>query len=269
MQWAFFIEIIDKKRKIMSIELNLVLPKFEGPLDLLLHLLEKNEVDIYDIPISLITEQFLQYIELNRAQNIELTSEFIVMAANLLEIKSRMLLPIHDDDDLAFTGDIEDDPRFELVQRLTEYRIFRDKALELDEQYQEYRNRAFKERSSAKQLQSDNSDELYKNMDIEILVNALNKVIARIPEYDETRKDYFKKLQRDNFTVEEKMLSLTQKFELKNYYTFAELVADSKIKIEVIVTFLALLELLKTGEFKIVQDSVFGEINIERVSNER
>ncbi len=252
----------------MTINLNLVLPKFEGPLDLLLHLLEKNEVDIYDIPISLITEQFIAYITANQAQNIELTSEFIVMAANLLEIKSRMLLPMHDEQALSFDANLEDDPRFELVQRLMEYRIYRDAALNLDENYQLFKGRCFKERSLLTQFKKDDNQDLYKDMDIDILVKALNKVILRIPEYDHTRKDYFQKLRRDNFTVEDKISFLELEFAENNFIEFSDLINEKMPKLEVIVTFLALLEILKTGQYKITQKQNFDNIIIERELDE-
>ncbi len=253
----------------MAIDLNLVLPKFEGPLDLLLHLLEKNEVDIYDIPINLITEQFIEYIEYNQQNNIEVTSEFIVMAAHLLEIKSRMLLPIHGEELVDFAGDYTQDPRFELVQRLNEYRIFRDAAITINQQYQEFKGRAFKEASLAKDFKTDNNDEeLYRDMDIDILVKALNKVIMRIPESDQNRKEFFSKLNRDQYTIEAKLNYLNLSFEEKSVYKFRELIHRKMPKIEVIITFLALLELLKTGQYKIKQEQNFDDIIIERVTDE-
>ncbi|MCK8058861.1 MULTISPECIES: ScpA family protein [unclassified Fusibacter] len=247
----------------MEIELNVTLPIFEGPLDLLLHLLEKNEVDIYDIPIIVITSQFLAYLETLDTVKLDVTSEFVVMAAHLLEIKSKMLLPIHgeNDEDLVMS---EEDPRFDLVQRLIEYKQYKDAAVDMKDKFDQFGGRYFKPTNELKRFKTsiDISADDYQ-VDISALVNALNKVIERIPEIDMTRKDYFKKLMRDVHTVEEKIEILTEKFTAKRRWQFDELVLDVTTKLELVITFLALLELLKTGLVSVVQDHTFDAIVIE------
>lgn len=248
----------------MNLELNVVLPTFEGPLDLLLHLLEKNEVDIYDIPIALITNQFIDYIEQSRKMSLEITSEFVVMAAHLLEIKSKMLLPIHSDSDFDEVFLDDADPRYELVKRLLEYKIYKQAAQTLN---------GFHEMNSGIKLQQSNEMKRYAKVldqtnnlsvvDVSLLVEALNEVIMRIPEVDTSRRDYFKKLKRDAYTVEEKLEQLQLKFEEKSKWTFHALTEGIQNRLELVITFLALLELLKILKLKVYQEKTFSEIFLE------
>ncbi len=248
----------------MSYHLNVVLPSFEGPLELLLHLLEKNDIDIYDIPISLVTEQFLAYIDQTADNQIDDMSEFIVMAANLLEIKSKMLLPIHslDDDEELIS---EDDPRYDLVQRLLQYKRYKDAAGELKKQHDAF---------SGIRVQRINEVERFKtafdpesdiaNIDISLLVNALNDVINRIPIYDANRQHYFDKLVRDHYTIEQKLVYLDDSFSAKARWSFRELVGAACDKMEVVVIFLALLEYLRDNKVRIYQNESFSEIILEK-----
>ncbi len=249
----------------MEMELNVTLPIFEGPLDLLLHLLEKNEVDIYDIPIALITEQFLAYLSTIKEVKLEMTSEFVVMAAHLLEIKSRMLLPIHQKDeesgDWAFS---EEDPRFDLVQRLIAYRIFKEAAQTLEHRQATFGGSFFKDTSEVNRytIAVDFTDEKI-TLDVAALSKALQNVIDRLPEMDLNRRDYFKKLHRDAHTVSHKMTYLKACFMEKSQWRFSELVTEAQSKLEVVVTFLALLELMKAGEILVKQTQTFDDIEIE------
>ncbi len=247
----------------MSYQLNVVLPSFEGPLDLLLHLLEKNDIDIYDIPIHLIAEQFIAYIDRSEQRSIDDMSAFVVMAAQLLEIKSKMLLPIHSDqgDDLIAA----DDPRYDLVQRLLEYKRYKDAAEKLQRQHADHAGIC---------LQRINEIERYKtvfdpqsdleDIDIGLLVEALNEVIGRIPRYDRNRREYFDKLVRDYYTVEQKLADLELRFEAQPKWTFRQLVADARDKMEVVVIFLALLEFMRDNHLKIYQAESFSEIILEK-----
>lgn len=242
------------------------LPIFAGPMDLLLHLLEKNEIDIYDIPIALITEQFLAYLDQVTSLKLEATSEFVVMATHLLEIKSRMLLPIHNQEAIEEEGEwalTEADPRFSLVQRLLAYKLFKDAATELDQRHADFGGSFFKETSevSRYQLPMDFSKD-ETTLDIQALKKALMQVIERLPEVDLNRKDYFKKLHRDAHTVEHKIAHLETCFRASKRWQFRDLVADATTKLEVVVTFLALLELLKSGKIRVHQMATADAIEI-------
>lgn len=248
----------------MEINLQVVIPVFEGPLDLLLHLLEKNEVDIYDIPIHTITSQFIDYIENNAAWSLETTSEFVVMASHLLEIKSKMLLPIHDDDDFDDEMIGEDDPRYALVQRLLEYKRYKEVAQRLSEHHEQWRGLAFCQSNELKRYQRFIDKDDTACADIQLLVDALNAIIMRIPEVDQTRKHYFDRLKRDVYTVEQKLDELQLKFESKTRWRFDELVANAKSRNELVTIFLALLELLKIVDITVQQSANYDTIVLER-----
>lgn len=246
-------------------ELQVSLPIFAGPMELLLHLLEKNEIDIYDIPIALVTEQFLAYLDNVQQLKLEVTSEFVVMATHLLEIKSRMLLPIHgqqqeEDGEWSLT---EADPRFDLVQRLLAYKLFKDAATDLEQRHHDHAGTFFKETSelSRYQIPVDFTDDAIQ-LDIQALAKALNAVIQRLPEVDLNRRDYFKKLHRDAHTVEHKMKVLEGQFAQKKQWQFTALVAEATSKLEVVVTFLALLEMLKSGKIRVLQPTTNDDIEI-------
>lgn len=250
----------------MDKELQLNLPQFAGPMDLLLHLLEKNEIDIYDIPIALVTEQFLAYLENVRSMKLDVTSEFIVMATHLLEIKSRMLLPIHqqkadENSDEWLMSD--QDPRYELVQRLLAYKLYKDAAVTLENRHGDFGGLYFKESNELTryQLPVDFSDDT-SVLDVRALTKALQAIIQRLPEVDLNRRDFFKKLHRDAHTVEHKMLFLEQQFQLKKQWQFTGLIEEATSKLEVVVTFLALLEILKTGKIRVMQSATFDNIEI-------
>ena len=247
-------------------EMQVNLPVFAGPLDLLLHLLEKNEVDIYDIPIALVTEQFLAYLENVQHLKLDVTSEFVVMATHLLEIKSRMLLPIHNQKENQEPGEwslAESDPRFDLVQRLLAYKLFKDAASDLEIRHVQHGGVQFKETNELAryQIPIDFSDDKIQ-LDIGALTKALNQIIQRMPEVDLNRRDYFKKLHRDAHTVEHKIQVLSDQFTQQKKWTFSSLVRTAATKLEVVVTFLALLELLKTGRLQVLQTLTFDDIEI-------
>ncbi len=228
---------------------------FEGPLDLLLYLIKKDEIDIYDISIERITKQYLHYIETFKLLNIDLASEFIVMAANLMYIKSRTLLPRseqppEDDSD-------EDDPRWELIRQLIEYKKFKDAASVLSQKAREQEDvfAHAPEKSIAPKPETAPLAEI----SIFDLIRAFQGVLKR---FEETHD--FGDIIDDRFTVSDKMELLLSNLSPGQAMPFSSLFASASTKSEVIVTFLALLELMKLNQFVVWQDQILGEIEIER-----
>lgn len=225
------------------------LARFEGPLDLLLHLIKRDEVDIYDIPISHITQQYLAYIELMRALDLDVAGEFLVMAATLMRIKARMLLP------LPAAGEEEDegDPREELVQRLVEYRQFKEAASTLKER--EAERRLLYGRGMV--AGEDEAGPLpLAPVTLFDLLDALNRVLARVPEAQ------VYEVQGEVWDVEDKMSLIATAVAERGSVPFAELLLRCRARGEMIVTFIALLELIKLGQVGCIQDEAFGEILI-------
>lgn len=228
------------------------LDQFEGPLDLLCHLIDKHELDIYDIPIALITEQYLAVLYDLQPLDLDLASEFLVMGATLLEIKSRMLLPQKD------AGDSEtrwEDPRTELVERIVEYRRYKEAAQHLQELESLFGQRYYKEPEDLDSLLDRNSDALKElNLDTDLLVEALKRVLDKMDRIDTHREIYFNTMRRDPFTVEEKMGWITDRLAINRTMRFMALFEEDTSRLEVITTFLALLELLRGGKVKVRQD---------------
>ncbi len=232
------------------------LEAFEGPLDLLLFLIKKNEVDIYDIPVADITRQYLEYIEIIRLLDIEAASDFILMAATLMRIKAQMLLPKPEIEDV----DEIDDPRQELVYRLLEYKRFKDVAMGLAEREKEaklvYPRGHFKfEHKSFDAQIIDNS-----NVTLFDLVAAFKKVV-------ETRqKTSVHRVEEINVSLEEQVEFVMNAVRKKGEIEFAQLFDKKHDKIVMIVTFIAILELIKQQRIKAVQTETFGQIIIKRVN---
>ena len=225
------------------------IPEFEGPLDLLLHLLRENKVDIYDIPISLITGQYLEYIEIMKELDLEIAGEFLVMAATLIQIKSRMLLP---PDEEAAPEEMED-PRLELVQRLLEYQTYKDAASILKEKEDE----ALKLYSRKPELPEQEEvlpPELYLfDVNLFDLLAAFKKLLEHAPPEMLT-------ITRETLTVKDKMMHIADMIENIESIRFEELFKDSFTRVQLIVTFLALLELLRLGLARVYQEKEFGNI---------
>jgi segregation and condensation protein A len=223
------------------------LARFEGPLDLLLHLIKRDEIDIYDIPISHITQQYLAYIELMRALDLEVAGEFLVMAATLMRIKAKMLLP------LPGTGEEEDegDPREELVQRLIEYRQFKEAADTL--KLREGERRLLFERGMVPGEDEAGPLPLAPATLFDLL-DALNRVMSRLPE------PAVYEVQGELYDVEEKMTLIAGAVAERGSFSFTELLLRCRARAEMIVTFMALLELIKLGQVGVVQAENFGDI---------
>lgn len=230
---------------------------FEGPLDLLLYLIKRDEVDIYDISIERITKQYLEYMEAFQVLNIELAGEFIVMAANLLYIKSRTLLPR--DQQMAEEDAEEDDPRWELIRQLIEYKKFKEAAgmLRNREAMQEHlfpRFPVVPELAPADNL-------LVEEVGIFDLINAFQKILKRL---DKNKPEDLREIFEENFTVGDKLDYLLKVTSQGVPVRFEECFAEAASRAEIVVTFLAMLELIRLKQIRVRQENSFAEIWIER-----
>lgn len=223
---------------------------FEGPLDLLLHLIKKNEVSVTDIPIATITEQYLATLELMESLSLDVAGEFLVMAATLIHIKSRMLLPAGADEPDEDEGG---DPRDELVRRLLEYQRFKDAAEQLEQR--EILTRDVFIRAAAPIEEA--GPRGFREVSVFELLGAIKRVIDRLP------KDSFHEVTLDKITVREKMTLLLDRLRSLEKIYFDALFDDARSRMEVIVTFLAMLELVKVRAIRIYQEELAGPIMIE------
>jgi segregation and condensation protein A len=225
------------------------IPAFEGPLDLLLHLIRDNKVDIYDIPISLITSQYLEYIEIIKELDLEIAGDFLVMAATLIYIKSRMLLP---PDEETETEELID-PRLELVQRLLEYQAFKDAASILKD-CEEDTLRFFGRDAVNPLEEKENNNELYL-FDINLfdLLGAFKKILENVSEEIVT-------ITRETLTVKDRMMFIAEMIENYESIRFGELFQDKISRVQLIITFIAFLELLRLGVIRAYQEKEFGNI---------
>lgn len=243
-------------------ELTVKLQVFEGPLDLLLHLLDKNKVNIYDIPIVEITAQYMEYIAEMKRQDLDVLSEFLVMAATLIDIKSKMLLPSDADD-----GEEEEDPRAELVQQLLEYKMYKCMAYELKDRQIDAQRVMFKEPTIPKEVLA-----YEEPFDLDALVSdvtlaKLNEIFKSIMQKQRDKIDpvrsKFGRIEKEEVSLEDKMAQLLVYAGEHRHFSFRSLLAKQSGKVEVIVTFLAILELMKMGKIYISQESLFDDIEID------
>lgn len=233
-------------------EYNIVLERYQGPMDLLLDLIRKNEIDIYDIPIFEITEQFLDYMEKANKINLELTSDFILMASTLLEIKSKMLLPkIKFDDD---EEEDEEDARKELVEKLLEYEKYQQLSCLLKKN-EEYETRAFYRKKS--EMPNFSDKDLLKDLKVNDLSKAFMNILIR------NKNKVVKSIYRENFSVETAINVLKSRLLIKNKFYFTKLLEDYPSREELISLFLGLLELIRNGILSAKQTENFTDIFIE------
>ncbi|ERT63370.1 MULTISPECIES: ScpA family protein [Peptoniphilus] len=232
---------------------NISLKSYEGPMDLLLDLIKKNEVDIYDIPIHLITEQFLEYLNLSKTLNMDITSDFILMAATLIEIKSKMLLPKHQDEDES--EEETEDPRQELVQKILEYEKFREVSSILKTSH-EFENK------SIYKLQEDFSSiddvDFIKNLTTDKLAIAFSNIIKNMKAEE---KNYT--IRTELFTNKMAMNIIKEKLKTSKQLSFVEVVKDQSLE-NIITYFLAILELAKNGKITLDQNKDLSDILILR-----
>ena len=236
----------------MDADYKVKLEVFEGPLDLLLYLIKQDEIDIYDISLERITSQYLEYLQAFKELNIELAGEFIVMAANLIYLKSRSLLPRDQqppEEDAA-----EDDPRWELIRQLIEYKKFKEAAAELNLRALEQERIFIREAGSSPELQ-----EPLRLGEVGIfqLISAFQTVMKRM----EARQDV-QEIFSERFSVSEKIDSILQRVATGTRFRFSDLFSGAASRIEVVVTFLALLELIRLKQVRALQKNVFDEIEI-------
>lgn len=228
---------------------------FEGPLDLLIYLVKKDHLNIYDIPISEVTEQYLEYLNLMQLLDLNIAGEFLVMAATLMQIKSKMLLPV---DENAPVDEAAEDPRAQLVARLIEYEKFKEIAGALRRK-ENLQKEVFKRPCAGRpDGGSPGRKEVFFEADIFDLISAFSRALKDIP------KDVFYEVVKDEFTIEEKIHGLLHMLLLHESLRLPDLFGRAKNKIEIIVTFLAVLELIKMKEIVALQSDTFHDIEIRR-----
>ena len=220
---------------------------FQGPLDLLLYLIKKNEIDIYNIPVAVITEQYLEYIDVMKSLNLDVAGEYLVMASTLIHIKSKLLLPVHDD-----TED-EADPREELTRQLLEYQVFKEAALKLNTMNLLGRN-VFK---GGYLLENEaESEHSLEELSVFELVEAFKIIVSKI------KPEEIMEIDVERMSLSEKMNEIMEKLNKEKDITFNDLLGELSDRIKLIYTFLAILELMKLRVIKACQTEPFGTIRI-------
>ena len=240
-------------------EISFKLDAFEGPLDLLLHLIEKNKVDIYDIPISLITDQYLEYLSEMDKQDAEVTSEFLVMAATLLEIKAKMLLPKPADPE-----ENEEDPRAELVQQLLEYKMYKYMSYELKDKAITASKAVYKEPSIPNEVREYEApidlDKFIGNVTIAKLKAIFDDVMQRSSEKVNEQAMKYGRVRREPLNIPAKITEIRSFISTGSAFSFRQLIEQQPTRLNVIATFLAVLELMKTGELVAEQEGNENDI---------
>lgn len=238
--------VVETARSAVTVKLE----RFEGPLDLLLHLIKRDEIDIFDIPIAHITRQYLAYLELMRQLDLEVSGEFLVMAATLMRIKAKMLLPLP----ASNAEEDEGDPREELVQRLIEYRQYKEAAEQLKDK------EGFRRLLHARGIVASEDDAgplPLAKVSLFDLLEALNRVIARRPADAPVYA-----VQTEGWDIDDKMSLIARTVAEEGRLLFSTLMLHARARMEIIVSFMALLELIKLGQVIIEQDETFAEIVI-------
>lgn len=234
---------------------------FEGPLDLLLHLIDKNKIDIYDIPIVEITNQYMEYIQEMQKKDLNIMSEFLLMAATLLDIKCRMLLPVEVNEE----GE-EEDPRAELVEQLLQYKMYKYMSYELKDRQIDGEKLWFKEATIPEEVK-----EYQEPVDLDVLLDGvtlskLNQIFKDVMKRQHEKLDpvrsNFGKIEKEEVTVEDKMEYLNEFVRTHRKFKFRDLLEHQKSKVQLIVTFLAILEMMKIGTIRVEQEGTFKDIII-------
>lgn len=241
--------------------LSVRLTVFEGPLDLLLYLIEKNKIDIYDIPIVMITEQYLDYIKNMQTEDMDIMSEFLVMAATLLDIKCRMLLPKELNED----GE-EEDPRAELVQKLLEYKMYKYMAFELRDRQVDAEKTWYKKPMLPQEVADYQYPIDYEELVGDVTLTKLHEIFKAVMRRQEDKIDpirsQFGKIEKDEINLEEKQVYIQEYVKNHKRFSFRSLLEKQGSKMEVIVTFMAVLEMMKQGTITIEQEDTFADIII-------
>lgn len=239
---------------------------FEGPLDLLLHLIDKNKIDIYDIPIVEITDQYMEYIQAMEEADLGVMSEFMVMAATLLDIKCKMLLPKEVNEE----GE-EEDPRAELVEKLLEYKMYKFMSYELKDKMDEAANVFFKKptipEDVLKYKEPVDPRELLAGMTLEKLNAIYKSIIRRQEDKIDPIRSKFGKIEKEEVSLSDKMLELREYAKEHRRFSFRNLLEGQHSRVQVIVTFLSILELMKMGHIHVEQEELFDDISVEVVTD--
>ena len=234
---------------------------FEGPLDLLLHLIDKNKIDIYDIPIVEITNQYMEYIRAMEKEDLNVMSEFLLMAATLLDIKCRMLLP----KEINEEGQ-EEDPRQELVEQLLQYKMYKYIAYELRDRQVEGERAIYREPDIPEEVQEYvepvNLEELLGDLTLAKLNRIFRDVMRRQDEKIDPIRSGFGKIEKEEVSLPEKLDYVEEYAVNHSVFSFRQLLKKQGSKVQLVVTFLAVLELMKTGKIKIEQKQPFDDICI-------
>ena len=241
--------------------LSVKIESFEGPLDLLLHLIDVNKFNIFDIPIVEITAQYMEYLKAMETEDVNVMSEFLVMAATLLEIKAKMLLPAEVDEE----GE-EIDPREDLVQKLLEYKMYKYMSYELRDRLSMSGHALYKgptiPEEVAKYEQPVNLEELVGDLTLTRLNAIFQGLMRRQTEKIDPIRSKFGRIEQEEVSLDEKMVSVREYASQHSTFRFSSLMKEQKGKIQMIVTFLAILELMKTGELLVVQEQLFDDMLI-------
>lgn len=248
-------------------ELSYKLEKFEGPLDLLLHLIEKNKINIYDIPIAEITDQYLEYVSRMEEESLDVVSEFLVMAATLLDIKARMLLPREVNEE----GE-EEDPRAELVERLLEYKTYKYMSMELKDMEVDADKVFYKAPTIPKEVEKYEEpvdlDQLLDGLTLSKLQKIFESVMKRQKDKIDPVRSTFGTIKKEPVSLEEKIEAVLAYAGKHRRFSFRGMLNRQKDKTEIVVTFLALLELMKMGRIRLTQEHLFDDMMIEALEPE-
>ena len=235
---------------------------FEGPLDLLLHLIDKNKIDIYDIPIVEITNQYMEYIRNMQREDLNIMSEFLVMAATLLDIKCRMLLPKEVNDE----GE-EEDPRQELVEQLLQYKMYKYIAYELKDREMDSDMVLYKSPSIPEEIEKYvepvNLDKLLGDLTLQKLNSIFKDVMKRQTDKIDPVRSKFGKIEKEEVTLSDKFTYIHSYMRDHKTFSFRQLLEKQHSKMHIVVTFLAILEMMKLGEIRVEQEETCGDIMIE------
>ena len=248
--------------------LQVKLEAFEGPLDLLLHLIEKNKVNIYDIPIVTITEQYMEYVNAMETKDMDVMSDFLVMAATLLRIKSQMLLPAPPPID----GEEPVDPRAELVEKLLEYKMYKYISFELKDKQMDASRLMFKESTVPDEVKAYKPEidvsEILSDVTLNKLQNIFNDLVRKKEDRIDPIRSKFGKIEKEDTNIYQIILDL-QTYGLNNrHFSFRKYMERQHTKSEMIISFLAILELIKMGRVKIQQEDLFDDITIDYLAND-
>lgn len=242
-------------------DMTVKLQVFEGPLDLLLHLLDKNKVNIYDIPIVEITRQYMEYIREIKRHDLNVVSEFLVMAATLLDIKSKMLLPKQEN------VEEEEDPRAELVQQLLEYKMYKCISYELKDKHMDAKRVLFKEPTIPPEVaayeEPIDMEELVADTTLAKLNDIFQTMMKKQVDKIDPVRSKFGKIEKEEVSLTDTMSNLETYAMTHRHFSFRNLLESKSSKMEIIVNFLAILELMKLGKINITQDHIFDDISIE------